>query len=490
MTQQLKIINNDSTIPGPPHHAVVIVTPYSTGCCVASDMKARGYKLICVWSRGFSETMKTHVPFSCAQLSYDAVVDEALSIQATANAIEAIAAASGWRIVAVVCGGEAGVDTADALSEQMGLPSNGTNVANRRDKKVQQELAKAAGLRSVRQAAGRQLADVEAFLNEESYPLIVKPLDSAGSDGVKLVRSYQEAAAHVTALLGSAMINGGICEEVLCQEFLQGKEYVVDHVSRDGVHKTVMVWCYDKRSVNGADFVYFGDIPIDPGSEEAQLLIPYTRGVLDSLGVKYGPSHAEVIMTANGPCLVEMNVRAHGGDGNWRPLCQAMTGGYDQVSATVDAYLDPEAFRQIPDQPPSPLLASGQCVDLVSYKAGKVKSTPGYSVMQLLPSFVCLETHIEAGDDVKKTIDISTDAGSLVLMNTDAEVLARDINIVRQMEKSCALFEFEDEWEDKKRQFLMKATSLDFRPTNAGGHMTHRRIFSQKTGFNNVFEGI
>ena len=29
---------------------------------------------------------------------------------------------------------------------------------------------------------------------------------------------------------------------VLLQEYLQGKEYIVDHVSRDGVHKTTMVW--------------------------------------------------------------------------------------------------------------------------------------------------------------------------------------------------------------------------------------------------------
>ena len=34
---------------------------------------------------------------------------------------------------------------------------------------------------------------------------------------------------------------------VLCQEFLKGKEYVIDQVSREGVHKTMMVWVYDKR---------------------------------------------------------------------------------------------------------------------------------------------------------------------------------------------------------------------------------------------------
>ncbi len=41
-------------------------------------------------------------------------------------------------------------------------------------------------------------------------------------------------------------------------EYLDGTEYVVDSVSRDGVHRICAIWEYDKRSVNGANFVYFG----------------------------------------------------------------------------------------------------------------------------------------------------------------------------------------------------------------------------------------
>eukprot|EP00980_Cylindrotheca_fusiformis_P025882 scaffold14791_cov66-Cylindrotheca_fusiformis.AAC.1 len=65
----------------------------------------------------------------------------------------------------------------------------------------------------------------------------------------------------------------------------------------------MMVWVYDKRNANGASFVYFGDIPFESDTPEAKALIPYARNVLDALGVKYGPSHGEFIMTADGPCL-------------------------------------------------------------------------------------------------------------------------------------------------------------------------------------------
>lgn len=100
------------------------------------------------------------------------------------------------------------------------------------------------------------------------------------------------------------MVNGGDCPAVLCQEFLRGKEYVVDHVSRDGVHKAVMIWVYDKRPMHGSAFVYFGCVPVDSESAEAKILIPYVRGVLDAMEITNGPTHCEVMMTPEGQVVV------------------------------------------------------------------------------------------------------------------------------------------------------------------------------------------
>jgi biotin carboxylase len=390
------------------------------------------------------------------------------------------------QVVAVVCGGEAGVNLADSLSEEMQLLTNGTQVPNRRDKKVQQELVKAAGLRSIRQAAGSEFSQVEEFLKKEQYPVIVKPDDSAGSDGVKLCHTFEEAKAHFHELMEAHdMVNGGKCHEVLCQEFLKGREYVVDHCSRDGIHKCVMTWLYDKGPANGAAFVYFGDIPIDSESSEAKVLIPYVRGVLDALGIQNGPTHAEVIITDEGPCLVEMNCRANGGDGVWEPLCRALTGGYNQVDAAVDAYLNKERFERLPDKPPSPFKAAGQCVDLVSYSAGTVKSTPGYNIIKLLPSFVCLQTHIKPGSKVVPTIDLATDAGAVILMHPSKDVLERDIALIRQMEQNNVMFEFEfDEKTPLKPTTRPRSSSMEnskpplARSPMISRHRPHRRMIS------------
>jgi biotin carboxylase len=118
--------------------------------------------------------------------------------------------------------------------------TNGTHIPQRRDKKLQQELVKAAGLRSVRQAGGKTLAEVEHFLRTEPFPVVVKPVESAGSEGVKLCHTHEEAAHHFDLLMHSQRkVGNRDGSAVLCQEFLQGKEYVVDTVSRDGVHKVL-----------------------------------------------------------------------------------------------------------------------------------------------------------------------------------------------------------------------------------------------------------
>ena len=445
-----------------PQKAVLIVTPYSTGCCVALEMQRRGYAIVALWIKGFAEEMKTHVPLSCAkELRYVLEVEEQDTLEKTVEEIYQKASAANLEVVACLAGGEAGVDAADEISEAMGLLSNGTlrdssgAILNRRDKKVQQELLRAAGMRAVRQAGSDKFEDVEEFLRTESYPIVLKPTESAGSDGVKLCPNFEEAKDHFHQLMNSQLVNGGDCGQVLCQEFLRGKEYVVDHVSLNGVHKTMMVWVYDKRERNGSAFVYFGCVPIEADSEEAKLIIPYIRKTLDVLGVKNGPSHGEVIITEDGPCLVEMNCRANGGDGAWEPLARGLTpGDYSQVTVTADAYLNPDKFDSFPDVP-GRLIGCGEEIMLVNYENGVVKRTPGFDVLKKLPSCIHFESGVKIGNTVEPTIDLITCVGSVIVYHENPAIVKEDIRFIRYLENMDGLFILEDfaaEVEEEKKE--------------------------------------
>ena len=461
----------------PSKEVVVVVDPYSTGCLVAKEMNLRGYPILALWTKGFSAEMKTHVPQSCGTMNYIAQVDEPAEggLKAVSDAINTAIGAD-KSVIACLAGGEAGVDLADSLSEFLGLLTNGTEIPNRRDKKIQQELIRKMGLRSVRQAGGDKLEDVDAFLKTEPYPIVLKPNESAGSDGVKLCYTYEEAVEHFHVLMNSQMVNGGEVPSVLCQEFLKGKEYVVDHVSLNGVHKTMMVWVYDKRAANGAAFVYYGCSAVPSDSPEAKILIPYVRGVLDALQLTNGPSHGEVIITEDGPCLVEMNCRARGGDGNWRPLCKALNGGYSQVEATADAYLDPFQFGRLPDKPPSPFKSSGDEIILVSYSEGIVKATPGYDMIKRLPSFVFLETGVKVGSEVTHTVDLLTGIGSVILMHSDPKVVQKDIEFIRYMEEFNGLFYYEPKANNMSRPREDSIALVDDDTLKKGHHRKHSSV--------------
>lgn len=130
---------------------------------------------------------------------------------------------------------------------------------------------------------------------------------------------------------GLGLINDG----ALVQEFMAGKEYVIDKVSMDGEHKLAAIWQYDKRQCNGANFVYFGMKLVSSHSPMAQAMVAYSSQVLDALDIKQGPSHMEVMWiddkSGGHPCLVEVGSRCHGGEGTWLQVAQECV-GYTHVS--------------------------------------------------------------------------------------------------------------------------------------------------------------
>merc|ERR1712137_1396248 len=187
----------------------------------------------------------------------------------------------GYEIVACLAGAECGVEVGEALAESLGLRGNGTELsAARRNKYLMGERVRECGLRAVKQMKGSASSwdEIEAFLDKEApvpFMMVVKPLDSCGSDGVYKCCSKDEVKTACDAIVGHCNATGSFNSEVLVQEYLSGIEYVVDSVSQNGNHKVVAVWEYDKRAANGAPFVYFGMRLMDSQDATAQELINY-----------------------------------------------------------------------------------------------------------------------------------------------------------------------------------------------------------------------
>ena len=140
----------------PARSLILLVDPYSTGCLVAMEIAKRGHPIMAIWTKGFNPEMKTHVPPPAKDLTYLAEIDDvepwslddliyAIRMTCSFKARGAGRSDDFYHIAGCIAGGEAGVDMAEALSERLGVLSNGTegDFKNRRDKKVQASFSSA-----------------------------------------------------------------------------------------------------------------------------------------------------------------------------------------------------------------------------------------------------------------------------------------------------------------------------------------------------------
>ncbi|EFG03777.1 ATP-grasp domain-containing protein [Streptomyces clavuligerus] len=246
--------------------------------------------------------------------------------------------------VCVIAGQEPGVPLADRLSETLGLPTNGTRLSGaRRDKYAMAEALRAAGLCCADQFRSGRADEIVAWVRARgSYPVVLKPLRSCNTDGVTVCATADEVRRAAEQVLTSRDAFGAPNTEVLVQSYLDGDEYIVDTVSRDGEHFVSSVWKYEKTLVDGRN-LYDKDILVPPGDAPAPQLMAYVRQALDALGIRHGPAHSEVKMTSRGPALVETGARLSGG---MLPEVHDLCLGQNQADLTVLAHTDPGEFRR------------------------------------------------------------------------------------------------------------------------------------------------
>jgi len=222
-------------------------------------------------------------------------------------------------------------------------------------------------------------------------------------------------------------------EAVVVQEFLAGQEYVVDTVSRNGHHKVVAVWQYDKREANGVNFVYHGMTLIDAKHPDVTSICEYMCRVLDALRIRHGPGHGEVIMTRTGPCLVEVGARPHGGEGSWLPVPNQCI-GYNVCSASIDSLFE-DKFNALPDIMSLSKGFYGGEMYFVSRVSGQLRAFDRIDQLTALASY---KSHImfgcKLGQPLRKTVDCMSTPGGVIFISDSQETLARDLETFRTLD--------------------------------------------------------
>jgi ATP-grasp domain len=408
----------------------VVVDAYSTGARLAPRFAAAGMAVVHVQSDPSPPEfyLRSFRPERFAEN----VVHEG-DLEATAARLAAHDPAF------VVVGSEPGVPLADALSERLGLPSNGTALsAARRDKHAMAEALRAAGLRAVRELKTGDGAAAAAWARERGeWPVVVKPLDSAGTDGVALCEAPAAVEAAFAAILGRPNALGGANRELLVQEFLQGTQLFCNSVSWEGTHHVSEIWRDTKRRIAG-NLVYDFEDLLPRRGEQQDRVVPYVEQVLDALGIRFGPAHTEVMLTDGGPVLVECGARLHGSVRD--DVIDRCTPSHPAVVA--DAYLEPASVARRAARPYE-LAARARCVMLISRHEGRIVSADGMRAVESLPSFAGSIAVSEPGETLKRTVDLFSCPGMVYLVDPDPERLVADYERLRELEAD-GLFELEE----------------------------------------------
>lgn len=429
--------------------SVIIVDGYSTGVFYPPLIKQRGLSVIHV--RSTKETLKAPIT---------AIADK--SIQKNASFYSALLDGTkpfetlfeqlnDKNPIAVLPGCETGVELADQLADHLGLPGNEIGFSHaRRDKFKMYEAVKKAGVHVLDYALCDTLEELRNWMNKKNnFPIVLKPLRSAGADGFHICHNLNEVTIAFKDIMESANMFGESNQSVIAQEYATGYEIVVNTVSCKGWHRFSDFWRYAKTETEDGHSVYDGVEIVEDFGEDTDAILEYTKSVLDALHITLGAAHTEIMVTKDGPVLIECGARPMGGAFPQDIIKSGV--GYTQVEMSLDAYLSPEEFRDKWDYPYT-LKRYVLFKFLASIRGGLLDAIPGATILAGLPSvkggdFIdCIEN-----SKVERTIDLLTSPAQIHLCHEDREQLLEDFHLIQKLEKEAQNLLFEMAPQDQGR---------------------------------------
>jgi biotin carboxylase len=402
---------------------IAVVDGFSTSRVLVQELAQRGVECVHLFSR--PDFGKYHIR------SFDPS-NYAVDLGYAGDAPAAIEALRAIGIDRVIPGAESGVILTDQIADALGLLGNDVARSHaRRDKAAMAKVIHDAGLAAPSGKLVSSAAEAtEWFAANSSRPVVVKPLASAGTDGVRVCRTAEQVRQACENILGHVDFLGATNHRALVQDYLDGDEYIVNTVTRDGVHKVVEIWkCTKYQDLIGAP-IYDYHEPVQRGDARGEAVIAYTKQAITALGIEHGAGHSEVMMTSAGPALVETGARLMG---SILPWVHAKYSGTSHVHLLAAALTDPDAFFAFDDEAARWSHALRQ-VYLFNHRAGVAGPDDWQESLRSLDTFVALSTGITPGAPVPQTVDLITVPGHIYLAADSRTDIERDHAEIRAKE--------------------------------------------------------
>jgi len=314
------------------------------------------------------------------------------------------------------------------IANHLGLPALPLEAARAcTDKSLMRELfAKAPKQISPDFVEVKSEADVRAFAETHDFPLIIKPANLSKSllvtknDNLdQLLENYQRTISQIEAVY--AKYAPHTTPKILVEEFLVGFNHSVDaFVDADGTpHVLEQVVDYEIGHEIGFDdnFQYSRTLPSRLSAEDQAALRECAALGIKALGIKNSPAHTEVIMTKNGPRIVEIGAR----NGGYRERMHGVANGIDILGAAIGL-----ALGRTPEIT-STKNESISILELFPKVPGDFVGITNEAELRALSSFSNLRIKAKPGDFVGKAADGFKMCAIIELHHADAAQVKSDM---------------------------------------------------------------
>jgi biotin carboxylase len=408
----------DSSAREQPDMAVAaVVAPFSTGRFYAAEFRRRGWPSVAVTPPFHSRPPMDRVHYA----DFLHVIEHDGDVERT------VAQLSQWDVQAVIAGSESGVQIAEDIAEILGLAGNPVATrAARHDRGAMTEALAAAGLPTLRTLRTDSLNEATrwaADLGQRTYML--GPADTSAS--MRLCEDEAELTHAWGRLRNSRPAFGATAPgPLVLQEEPIGFAYTVNAVSYDGHHRATEVWAQHRIQRSEVSLCDRADL-LSLRTPHAKLLAEYTSAALTAVGVRYGATHSTVVLTSQGPVLMDLATRP---DGNVDPQAMVSATGSYHARDAVTTLLDP---LWLLDDQLSP--------ELKMCRLTLVADHNGYLDAEVLEEMVSLPTvagtvgNLLPGARVSTTRNARTSPGTLILVSDDRGEIERDAERLRVLER-------------------------------------------------------
>lgn len=225
---------------------------------------------------------------------------------AEGHAAAALSLSKRYTIAGAYCGGEHGAESARRVAEVLGLPSNPRSaVEDALDKERAKARFSAAGVATPGGGVVSGASELAALLARAGGRAIIKPSGGSGSRGVRAVSAGEDLEEALAACRAAAP--GAVVAEPL----LAGRSIDANGCFLGGDY--VACGTLEKFSAPLPERLPLG------GEDPARLAPGVERAVhalveagARALGLVHGPVKGDLILTAEGPVLLEVAPRFHG----------------------------------------------------------------------------------------------------------------------------------------------------------------------------------